>query len=197
MNYDFTSLPETRVLKLTEIKPNPDNPRKIEDDQKDYLKESLTDFSPMYALRNIVVNEDNMILGGNQRYDALLAEGVEEVRVGVFTKEMSKEINRRLKKAGKKVKTYEGHCKEMIVKDNLGYGTWEYEILKSIYDIEELASYGMNVTPMEDWDFPEIDHNATPPEPKNILKIEFPDRYDVEDITEYLLKEFPDCVVKA
>lgn len=69
---------EQKTVKLSEIKPNPDNPRVIKKNQLKSLQKSLNDFPEMMELRPIVVDEDGVILGGNMRYQALLANGATE-----------------------------------------------------------------------------------------------------------------------
>ena len=58
-------------MKLSDIKPNPKNPRVIKDDRFKALKESISKFPKMMALRPIVVDDYGIILGGNMRYRAL------------------------------------------------------------------------------------------------------------------------------
>ena len=58
-------------MKITQIKKNPNNPRVIRDDKFRKLCKSITDFPEMMEKRPIVIDEDNMILGGNQRFAAL------------------------------------------------------------------------------------------------------------------------------
>ena len=60
------------MIKLSTIKPNPDNPRLIKDEKFYKLVNSLETFGEkMMPLRPIVVDEDNIILGGNMRFKAL------------------------------------------------------------------------------------------------------------------------------
>ena len=58
-------------LKISEIIPNPNNPRNIKREQLDKLKQSIKDFPQMFNLRPIIVDENNMVLGGNMRLKAL------------------------------------------------------------------------------------------------------------------------------
>ena len=83
------------TLKISEIKNNPNNPRLIQDDKFDKLVQSLKDFPIMAKkLRKVVVDEDNVILGGNMRYKAIKEAGMEEVHVEYFTREDAEENNR-------------------------------------------------------------------------------------------------------
>ena len=67
--------------KLSQLKPNPDNPRVIRDSNFQKLVKSLRDFPEMLELREVVIDEDGFILGGNQRYLALKELRVKEVPV--------------------------------------------------------------------------------------------------------------------
>ena len=70
-------------MKLSEIKPNPNNPRLIKDDKFKKLCQSLKDFPEMLELRPIVVNKDMIILGGNMRYKAAKEIGLKEIPVTI------------------------------------------------------------------------------------------------------------------
>lgn len=58
-------------MKITEIKPNKKNPRFIKDEKFKKLVKSIQEFPKMMELRPIVVDNENIILGGNMRYRAL------------------------------------------------------------------------------------------------------------------------------
>ena len=77
-------------LKATEIKPNPDNPRLIKDDKFKKLVESIREFPQMLELRPIVIDENNMVLGGNMRLKACLELGMKEVPV-IYAKDLTPE----------------------------------------------------------------------------------------------------------
>ena len=76
------------VLKISEVKNNPNNPRLIKDDKFKKLVQSLKDFPIMAKkLRKVVVDEDGVILGGNMRFKAIKEAGMKEVYVEYFTRE--------------------------------------------------------------------------------------------------------------
>ncbi len=56
---------------LAELKNNPTNPRIIKDDKFKKLVQSLQDLPKMMELRPIVVDENNIVQGGNMRLKAL------------------------------------------------------------------------------------------------------------------------------
>ena len=66
-------------MKLSEIKPNPSNPRVIKDDKFKKLVKSITDFPKMLELRPMIVNDDMILLGGNMRLKALQHIGYTEI----------------------------------------------------------------------------------------------------------------------
>lgn len=84
-----------KTLLVSDLKPNPINPRTIVPEKLAQLKQSLTDFPQMLLLRPIVVDENNVLLGGNMRLRALRELGIKEVLVHVvsgWTEEQKKEF---------------------------------------------------------------------------------------------------------
>jgi DNA modification methylase len=114
-------------MKLSEIKPNPKNPRVIKDDKFKKLKQSIQDFPQMLELREIVVDENMMILGGNQRYRALMDLGIKEAPVKV-----AKGLT-------------EAQKEEFIMKDNIGFGEWDWDLIANEYDTEQLVDWGLDI----------------------------------------------------
>ena len=121
-------------MKLSDIKQNPSNPRIIKDDKFRKLVQSLKDFPQMMALRPIIVDEQNIIQGGNMRFKALIELGYKDVPDEWI-------------KQGKDLT--EDQWREFVIKDNVGFGEW---------NIEDLQKEWSNL-PLEDWgmDLPEID----------------------------------------
>ena len=66
-------------MKLSDIKANPNNPRVIKDDKFEKLKKSITEFPKMMELRPMVINSDNIVLGGNMRLKALKDLGFKDI----------------------------------------------------------------------------------------------------------------------
>ena len=90
-------------LKINKLKSNESNPRLIKDNKFKQLVQSIKDFPEMLELRPIVIDEDNIILGGNMRYRACIEAGLTEVPVKI-AEGLSEEQK-----------------KEFIVKDNVGF----------------------------------------------------------------------------
>ena len=114
-------------IKIQKLKENPDNPRIISRDKFRKLVNSLKEFPQMLKLRPIVVDEDNIILGGNMRYKAALELGLSEVWViqaDYLTKDQKAEF---------------------IIKDNAGFGRWDWETLANDWSMEVLTDWGVDV----------------------------------------------------
>lgn len=136
------------TLKINEIKNNPNNPRTIRDDKFKKLVQSLKDFPIMAKkLRKVVVDEDNVILGGNMRFKAIKEAGLKEVHVEYFTREDAEENNRLAKELDPAYvdKTYEEQCREFIIKDNVSGGEWDWDILANEWDTEDLEYWGADI----------------------------------------------------
>jgi ParB/RepB/Spo0J family partition protein len=82
------------IVKIQEVKLNPNNPRLIKDDKFKKLVQSIKDFPEMLNIRPIVVNKDMIILGGNMRYKACKEAGLKEIPVIVtdLTEEQQREF---------------------------------------------------------------------------------------------------------
>ena len=118
----------TKKTKLSELVPNPNNPRYITEENLQKLKKSIKDFEKMLEIRPIIIDEDNVILGGNMRYQGLLALGYKDIP--------SKWI--------KKVKGLsEDEKREFIIKDNVGFGSWDWETLANEWDTDLLEDWAL------------------------------------------------------
>ena len=115
-----------KKVKISEVKPNPNNPRLIKDDKFRKLVKSIQDFPDMLNVRPIVVNKDMIVLGGNMRLKAIKEAGHTEVAVEI-------------------VDWSEDKQKEFIVKDNVGYGEWDWDDLANNWDAQELTDWGLDI----------------------------------------------------
>lgn len=122
------------MIKLSAIKLNPSNPRIIKDNKFKKLCKSIKDFPEMLAKRPIVcvTDTDGLIypLGGNMRLKALQSEGYKEIPEEWIL--MADDWN-------------EDQRKEFLIKDNIGYGEWDWEILANEWDAELLDEWGLDV----------------------------------------------------
>lgn len=116
-------------MKLSEIRFNAKNPRKIEAKKLDKLCNSIKDFPQMMELRPIVVDDSGEILGGNMRYKALKKMGYTEIPDEWVKRasELTDEQKRRF-----------------VVEDNVGFGDWDWEQLFDEFDAETLDIWGVD-----------------------------------------------------
>jgi hypothetical protein len=114
-------------VKVGEIKANPNNPRIIKDDKFKKLVKSIQDFPEMLKLRPIVVNDDMVVLGGNMRLKACKEAGLKMIPI-IKANQLT-----------------EQQQKEFIVKDNVGYGEWDWDDLANNWDAEQLTDWGLDI----------------------------------------------------
>jgi ParB-like chromosome segregation protein Spo0J len=128
---------DIKVVKLSEIKSNPNNPRIIKDDKFRKLVKSIQEFPKMLEIRPVVVNADMIVLGGNMRLKACKEAGLKEVPV-IFAHDLT-----------------EDEQKQFIIKDNVGFGEWDWDMLANEWEPELLEDWGLEV-----WKpAPEIDYS--------------------------------------
>ena len=145
---------KTEIVSITKIKSNPNNPRLIKDDKFAKLVKSIKQFPEMLKIRPIVVNDDWVVLGGNMRLKACKEAGLTELPV-IRASELTEEQQR-----------------EFIIKDNVGFGEWEWEMIASDWDAEELEEWGLDVPDFSatELEAEEDDFDTTPPEePRTVL----------------------------
>jgi len=128
------------IVKVKDLKANPNNPRYIRDEKFEKLKKSIQDFPEMLKLRPVVVDDDMMVLGGNMRLKALTELGIEEVEV-IKAKDLT-----------------EKQKAEFIIKDNVGFGDWDWDMLANEWDNTQLGEWGLDLwNPEEDVDYSLLD----------------------------------------
>ena len=119
------------LVKITEIKPNPKNPRVIKDNKFEQLKKSIQDFPEMLEKRPLVCFTDTdgklVVLGGNMRLKASKEVGLKELPV-ILADDWTEE-----QKA------------EFLIKDNVGFGEWNWDELANDWDAEKLEDWGLDV----------------------------------------------------
>jgi DNA modification methylase len=118
---------EIRSCKLSEIKSNPNNPRIIKDDKFRKLVKSIQEFPKMLEIRPIVVNADMIVLGGNMRLKACKEAGLKEVPV-IFAHDLTDEEQ-----------------KQFIIKDNVGFGEWDWDMIANEWDAEQVEEWGLDI----------------------------------------------------
>lgn len=116
-------------MKLSQLKSNPNNPRTISDHKLDKLIASIKDFDAMLEARPIIVNKDYVVLGGNMRLLALQKLGYDEIP-DTWVKVVKFDSEQEL---------------EFIIKDNVGFGDWDWEVVNEEWDIDKLGDWGLEV----------------------------------------------------
>ena len=129
-----------KTIKINKLVANEKNPRIIKDSKFKKLVESIKEFPEMLKLRPIVVDEEMVILGGNMRYKASIEAGLKEVPVKIAKGLTEEQKN------------------QFIIKDNVGFGEWDWDVLANEWENKELKDWGMDVwQPEEEVDYSVLD----------------------------------------
>tara|TARA_R110001606_G_C15307161_1_gene643227 strand:- start:103 stop:1326 length:1224 start_codon:yes stop_codon:yes gene_type:complete len=119
-------------ININKVLSNPNNPRLIKDYKFKQLVKSIKEFPEMLEKRPIVVDEAMIVLGGNMRLKACKEAGLKDIWIDV-------------------VNDWSDNQKEQfIIKDNIGFGEWDWEILANEWNPEELKEWGLEGFPFED-----------------------------------------------
>jgi hypothetical protein len=151
-----------KIISIDIIKPNPNNPRKVDKTKFKQLVKSIQEFPDMLHLRPLVVNEDMVVIGGNMRLKACKELGFKEIPVIISALDEQKQ-------------------KEFIIKDNISFGIWDWDLLANEWEVEELVEWGLDL-PL---DFADEEEDSKPIDKmtKNITlkySIEEADRIEAE-----------------
>ena len=165
---------KTEQVNISEVKPNPNNPRIIKDDKFAKLVQSIKDFPKMLEIRPIVVNSDMIVLGGNMRLKACKEAGLKKVHI-IKAEDLTEEQQR-----------------EFIIKDNVSGGEWDWSMLANEWNSEDLDKWGLDVPGFDSQDYSdknqEVDVNEF--EDKMIIKLQYvEDEYHI--VKDALLKIAP------
>lgn len=121
-------------VKISKLKQNPNNPRFIRDEKFAQLVASLKALPKMMELRPIIVDDKNIVQGGNMRLKALKELGYKEIPDTWI----------------KQAKDFTAdELKEFIIKDNIGYGEWDWDALANEWDSEQLTEWGLDIPDFE------------------------------------------------
>ena len=119
------------TVKISAVKSNPNNPRIIKDDKFKKLVTSIKEFPQMLNIRPIVVNDEMIVLGGNMRLKACIEAGLKEVAI-IKASDLTPEQQN-----------------EFIIKDNVGFGEWDWNELANTWDAEQLVEWGLDIPSFE------------------------------------------------
>ena len=124
--FDF----KIKKMKLKDIKPNPNNPRVLRDDKFQKLKQSITEFPKMLSLRPMVIDENNVVLGGNMRLRALQELGFTDIEEAWVKR--SSDLT-------------EDEKKRFIIADNVAFGEWDWDTLANDWEVVDLEAWGLDI----------------------------------------------------
>lgn len=113
------------LIKIEQVRENPENPRSIQKYKFDKLVKSIKEFPEMLKLRPIVVDENNVVLGGNMRLKACIEAGLKDVWIEK-AENLTPEQQR-----------------EFIIKDNSSFGEWDWDVLANEWDVSKLNDWGL------------------------------------------------------
>jgi hypothetical protein len=120
-----------QIVPINQIKPNPRNPRTIRDYKFKKLVKSIEEFPDMLNKRPLIVFTDSdgkyVVLGGNMRLKALRELNFENVPVIIADEWTEEQKN------------------EFLIKDNVGFGEWDWDDLANTWDESLLTDWGMDI----------------------------------------------------
>ena len=162
-------------VSISSIKENDANPRFINKHKFQKLVNSVKEFPEMLSLRPIVVDKDNIILGGNMRYKACKEIGLKEVYI-IQAADLD-----------------DKQAQEFIIKDNVGFGEWDWDVLANDWDTDLLEDWGLDlnidnaIDDLEEDDDIELPQSVQLEPPKEyILIMAEPNSVDWEELKETL-----------
>ena len=134
----MNKISKIEYVPIWKVKNNPNNPRLVKDDKFKKLVKSIQDFPEMLDKRPIIVNEDMIVLGGNMRLKACNEAGLKEIPIIVAN-------------------WNEEQQRAFIIKDNLGYGEWDWDIIANEWDADELNEWGLDIPNYEGVELDAVD----------------------------------------
>jgi ParB-like chromosome segregation protein Spo0J len=146
-------------MKLKDIKPNPNNPRVLRDDKFQKLKQSITEFPKMLSLRPMVIDENNVVLGGNMRLRALQELGFNDIDEAWVKR--SSDLT-------------EEEKKRFIIADNVAFGEWDWDTLANDWDVVDLEAWGLDIPQFETVEEEVIEEEE---EQSNVIELKFNNEY--------------------
>jgi len=163
------------TVKISAVKSNPNNPIIIKDDKFKKLVTSIKEFPQMLNIRPIVVNDEMIVLGGNMRLKACIEAGLKEVSI-IKASELTPEQQN-----------------EFIIKDNVGFGEWNWDDLANSWDTEQLTEWGLDIPSFDIAD--EKEQKDLSSSIENLFRIEVvcKDEEEQENIYNKLIEQGYEC----
>lgn len=152
----------TSLAPLSKLKPNLNNPRVLKDQKFKQLVKSLEALPSMLDVRPIVVDENWTVLGGNMRLRALQELKVAKVPVTQVTD------------------WTEDQKKEFIIKDNLAFGEWDWDVLANEWDQQDLTDWGLDIPVMTETErLSKLEFENIYYQPEHAPQVKLSDCYDL------------------
>ena len=164
-----------KKVPIKDVRTNPNNPRIIRDEKFKKLVKSIQEFPQMLELRPIVVDSDMVVLGGNMRLKACQAAGLKEVPI-LIADQLTKEQK-----------------DEFIIKDNVGFGEWDWDLLANEWDVDVLNDWGIDVP---NFDVEEPIDETPEKEDKLMINVRCENEESQEALYQYLIKAGYDATKK-
>lgn len=137
---------EVKVVKINDLKTNPNNPRIIKDAKFKKLVKSIQEFPEMLNVRPIIANKDMVIIGGNMRHRAAKEAKLKEVPC-IIVEEWNEEMQN-----------------EFMIKDNVSAGEFDWDELANDWDDSQLKEWGVI-----QWEIPEYNPNLIPEADRKVV----------------------------
>jgi len=129
-------------MKTSMLKMNPNNPRRIQPDKLEKLMRSIESFPEMMKLRPMVYDPETMyVLGGNQRLAAIRKLGMKEIpdEWAIAATDLTPEQQ-----------------KEFVLRDNVQFGDWDFEMLSAEFGEFDLGEIGVDMPEKDEENLVEI-----------------------------------------
>jgi hypothetical protein len=141
-------------MKLSTLHLNDSNPRVVRNERFKKLCESIKAFPKMMAIRPIVCNNnvDRVVLGGNMRMRACIANGMDDVPDDwvVFADRLTPEEQKRF-----------------IIADNVGFGEWDFDAIMNDWDVPLVMEFGLEIPDVDESDA--VNSESVDGDPTNFL----------------------------
>jgi len=158
-------------VSISSITENAANPRTINKHKFQKLVNSVKEFPEMLSLRPIIVNKDNVILGGNMRYKACKELGLKEVYI-IQAADLG-----------------DKQAQEFIIKDNVGFGEWDWDVLANDWDVKELEEWGLEGFPFEEEEEKELNDISDTIESSYRIEVEIENEEEQEKLYNELIEK--------
>jgi ParB-like chromosome segregation protein Spo0J len=117
-------------VKTSHVIPYPNNPRRISKFDFDILKDSILENTQYFEARPLLLSDRTgqlVCIGGNQRLKVARELEMKEVPCYIFhglTEQKEREI---------------------LIRDNVSNGTWNWDTIANEWEVEEVAQWGLNL----------------------------------------------------